>query len=89
MNPIMTVVGAAALTYLLTTAEPVQWLLARAGISPHSNNVYLAALGRLLSCCLCLGLWVGLAATHSITLASITAVMAEIISRLLNKVPLD
>jgi hypothetical protein len=68
-------IGAACLAYIITVARPIQRAL--------SHRRVPGLLAELLACALCVGFWVGLVATGSVWEASVVAVMAETLSRLM------
>lgn len=80
MNMVFDIIGLACLTYLLTVAEPVIQIKEWMGLNNPNGQGIKGWMSRLLSCCLCLGFWVGLMGTWSLTMAAIVSISAEVIN---------
>ncbi len=76
------ILAAACLSYLLVVAEPI------VALRNYLRLTDATWVGRLLGCALCSGFWVGLAVTHSVLDAAIVGVVAEVIYRRMQTIPI-
>lgn len=85
---IITIIGSACLTFLLTVAQPVRDILTFLDLIPESSNPIKRYVGTMLSCCLCLSFWITLILTGNVLHASIGSILSESIARKMNEIKL-
>ena len=85
MSLIISILGKAALAFLLVNAKPAVILRERVYKSLYGCEDYRDKWHyQLITCSLCLGFWVGFLLTFNIYIASIVSVIAELICQKIN-----
>jgi hypothetical protein len=85
INQLLAIAGYAAFSWVLVSFEPL--LRFREKYLAVSTNIFLQLIYKLISCSKCFAFWFTLTYTHNLFIASLTSLIAVIMTKQINGMP--